>query len=35
MRGVIYNAVKKRLGLTVTLTPNDDRGTVFAIVAAK
>ena len=25
VRGVIYNAVKKRLGLTVTLTPNVGR----------
>jgi hypothetical protein len=35
VRGVIYNAVKKRLGLTVTLRPNEDRGTVFAIVEGK
>jgi hypothetical protein len=35
VRGVIYNAVKKRLGLTVTLTPNEERGTVFAIVGGK
>jgi uncharacterized protein DUF3489 len=35
VRGVIYNAVKGRLGLTVTLTPNEDRGTVFAIVEGK
>jgi Protein of unknown function (DUF3489) len=36
VRGVIYNAVKGRLGLTVTLTPNEEeRGTVFNILAAK
>jgi hypothetical protein len=35
VRGVIYNAVKGRLGLTVKLTLNEDRGTVFAIVGAK
>jgi Protein of unknown function (DUF3489) len=35
VRGVIYNAVKGRLGLTVTLTPNEDRGTVFAITGGK
>ena len=32
--GVIYNAVKGRLGLTVTLTPHDD-GTVFTIANGK
>lgn len=32
VRGVIYNAVKGRLGLKVTLTPNAERGTVFNIV---
>jgi Protein of unknown function (DUF3489) len=32
VRGVIYNVVKGRLGLTVTLTPNEERGTVFNIV---
>ena len=34
VRGVIYNAVKGRLGMTVTLTPHDD-GTVFTIANGK